>query len=508
MKQFLFVICFFVCTGLSLAQAPQTINYQGVARNSSGIPYSGQQVSIRISVRTETPTGTVAYSETRTVATNSFGLFSLQIGSPGASNVTGSFEEINWANTTQFLQTEISVNNQPFLDLGTTQMAAVPYAISSKQSRQLQLPFDTAFNSHSASAFKVSNTSVSANAAIEGQSTNGNAILGSSQLQSGIVGYSYAAQKGAVTGSNPALGGYGVFGNTSASNTTGAGVYGNAINASGVMGETTFGNGILGIANGNSSTAIRAIASGDETYGIMVTAKNGKAISSFATGATGTAASFYQANPGGMAMEVTGNVRISGGNTNPGMGKVLTSDAIGNASWQAIPSQATPKVAFKIKDVYPGGLNNYSESNWFKVYYNTVEYDYGSSISAGGTTSHSVFTAPNTGLYHFDASVGVNKDGIFAWIDLVKINASGQHSSIKTMVYGETLMDDPANIAPRQTYSVSTDAKLTAGDRVYVRFRWINGHFSETTFTGISATSGGSVYFPTTQFSGHLVIAD
>nr|WP_294904024.1 hypothetical protein [uncultured Lacibacter sp.] len=508
MKKFLaFLFLFFTFTA-AVAQAPQSINYQGVARNASGVAYAGQQISVRISIHSVTPDGAVEYSETRSVTTNQFGLFTIQIGSAGAANVQGNFPGINWSSTNKFLQTEISINNQPFTSLGTTQMMSVPFAISSQQTRQLVFPFDTSVNSHSSPVLKIKNTSTSLSPAITGESINGIAVTGSSETKSGVAGSAFTTQVGGVTGTNPAMGGYGVHGYTSATNTTGAGVFGQALHGSGVKGETAFGNGVFAVATAEG-TGVRAMAT-DLGFGVYSSAGNGTAVFGIATGNTGTAGKFFQTNGGGMALEVVGNMKISGGNTNPGVGKVLTSDAAGNARWQNLPAlpAAPPKVAFKVSGVYPGGLNNYSEINWFKVYFNNVDYDYGNTISVGGTAANSVFTAPHSGVYHFDASVGIRSDGVVGWAELVRVNSAGQISSLKVSAYAETLMDNPDNIGQRQNYSVSTDAKLSAGDKVYVRFRWFNGEFNDPELTGVSASQGGASYVNVTQFSGHMVFAD
>lgn len=489
------------------AQAPQSVNYQGVARNAAGAPYANQTLAVRLSVRANAPNGTVEYAETRNITTNALGLFNVQIGSAGATNIQGNFSSINWPEGTRFLQTELSVNSQPFVNIGSTQMMSVPYAMHSMQARQLVLPYDTSVNSNNGAAFRMENTSAGAFPSILGESVNGDGITGTSEKKSGVSGYSKTAGVGGITGANSAVGGYGVHGYTPGASTSGAGVYGSSLNANGVLGETAFGYGVYGSASGASGTAVRAYA--NQGWGVYSTTSTGTALRALATGSNGVAGYFGQSNTNGLALSIQGNVKIAGGNTNPGTGKVLTSDAAGNASWQTLPTVAAPpKVAFKLKDVFPGGLNNYSEGNLFKVWFNTEEYDYGNTVSIGNTTANSVFTAPYTGVYHFDASVGTLRDGITAFIDLIKQNSAGQTTVLKVGAYAETLMDNPDNIGQRQNYSVSTDTRLDAGDKVYVRFRWWNGHVSESEYTGVAASQGSSSYINVTQFSGHMVFAE
>src|SRR5690242_5573244 len=79
------------------AQVPQQLNYQGIARTSSGEPISYQPVTIRVSLIDSAAGGKVAYSETRRAMTNYVGLFNVVIGSPGASDVSGSMANVQWS---------------------------------------------------------------------------------------------------------------------------------------------------------------------------------------------------------------------------------------------------------------------------------------------------------------------------------------------------------------------------------------------------------------------------
>jgi hypothetical protein len=114
-----------------IAQAPQGITYQAVARNSAGVEIASQPLTVRIRVRDITATGTIVYSETHSVTTNAFGLFTINIGS--GTPVSGAFSGINWSNGAKFLQTEVDFGTG-FLDMGTSQLQSVPYALYAEQS--------------------------------------------------------------------------------------------------------------------------------------------------------------------------------------------------------------------------------------------------------------------------------------------------------------------------------------------------------------------------------------
>src|SRR5688572_6047652 len=131
MKNFLlFPLLLF--TFVVFGQAPNLINYQGVARNSVGNVLPNKNISTRLTIRDGSATGNIVYSETRSVTTNKMGLFTIAIGSNGTTNVTGTIAGINWGNGAKFLQVEIDpTGGSSYLDLGAAQLLSVPYAIYS-----------------------------------------------------------------------------------------------------------------------------------------------------------------------------------------------------------------------------------------------------------------------------------------------------------------------------------------------------------------------------------------
>lgn len=134
MKQFFtFIVCIII-VGTALAQMPQAINYQAVARNNSGVAIANQAIRVRLSIVNTIGGNTVLYSETRNVTTNPLGLFTVQIGGPGAVSTTGNFTTISWANntsTTKALKVELDINNSgSFINMGTQSLVTVPYAFA------------------------------------------------------------------------------------------------------------------------------------------------------------------------------------------------------------------------------------------------------------------------------------------------------------------------------------------------------------------------------------------
>ena len=115
----------------SFSQAPNLLNYQGVARNSVGNPLPNQLMNLRLSIRNNSFAGPVLYSETRAIKTNFGGLFSVQIGSTGTTSSTGTIAGVNWFAGDKYLQVEVDQSStNKFLDLGTVQLVSVPYAFT------------------------------------------------------------------------------------------------------------------------------------------------------------------------------------------------------------------------------------------------------------------------------------------------------------------------------------------------------------------------------------------
>ncbi len=123
----------FVIYSISAVAQPQAINYQGVARNTYGLPLINRSISLRLSILDSSPIGQVVYMETQNVSTSNSGLFNVEIGL-GTVN-SGSFVSIQWGLGSKWLKTEIDTfGGSNYLFLGTTQFLSVPYSLYSKSS--------------------------------------------------------------------------------------------------------------------------------------------------------------------------------------------------------------------------------------------------------------------------------------------------------------------------------------------------------------------------------------
>jgi hypothetical protein len=122
------IIFMFILIAFTSGQAPGKFNYQAVARNTSGELIINQNISVRISILTGSPTGSCEYSETHSVTTDAFGVFNLLIGD--GTLVSGSFDAITWGTASKFLKIEADITGgTDYQVLATTQILSMPYSL-------------------------------------------------------------------------------------------------------------------------------------------------------------------------------------------------------------------------------------------------------------------------------------------------------------------------------------------------------------------------------------------
>lgn len=129
-RYFLSVMFSFICV-VSIAQTvPAGIHYQAVARDDYGKELSDREIDVRFSVISGNPLGAVVYQELHAkVKTSKYGVFSLVIGKgePVGGTVLN-LSQVNWENANHYLKVEVKFNSD-FIDMGTMQFLAVPYAL-------------------------------------------------------------------------------------------------------------------------------------------------------------------------------------------------------------------------------------------------------------------------------------------------------------------------------------------------------------------------------------------
>jgi hypothetical protein len=105
------------------------LNFQGVARNASGVILASQKIGLKLSIINGSETGNVEYVETRLVNTNPQGIFSIVIGDTAVLTTLGNFTNINWKTNAKFLKVEMDpIGGTTYVNMGITQLQKVPYA--------------------------------------------------------------------------------------------------------------------------------------------------------------------------------------------------------------------------------------------------------------------------------------------------------------------------------------------------------------------------------------------
>jgi hypothetical protein len=137
-KRYLLLLVISVLTAGIFAQdnVPLGIHYQAVARDNYGNEIVNRKISIKFSIIKSDPLGTIVYQELhQDVFTSRFGVFSLIIGQgvPTGNALCGELSQVNWEEAYHFLKVEVKFEND-FMDMGTMQFLAVPYALFAKKS--------------------------------------------------------------------------------------------------------------------------------------------------------------------------------------------------------------------------------------------------------------------------------------------------------------------------------------------------------------------------------------
>ena len=122
------IIAGLLLTASAFAQAPQTMTYQAVVRNSSDALVVSSPIGIRVSILQGSVSDTAVYVETHTTQTNQNGLFDIVIG--GGTIVSGNYyTDLYWPSYQYFLKTEIDpLGGTAYTITSTSALLSVPYS--------------------------------------------------------------------------------------------------------------------------------------------------------------------------------------------------------------------------------------------------------------------------------------------------------------------------------------------------------------------------------------------
>ena len=135
-KRYSVLLIFLLVGSASFGQnVPLGIFYQAVARDNYGKELVNKDIDVKFSIISGNPLGPVVYQELHSkVNTSDFGVFSLIIGSGTPTGGTyGELSQIQWGSAYHYLKIEVKFDND-FIDMGTIQFLAVPYALYAQKS--------------------------------------------------------------------------------------------------------------------------------------------------------------------------------------------------------------------------------------------------------------------------------------------------------------------------------------------------------------------------------------
>ena len=134
MKQFL-LLFFAFNYAILYSQAPQAVTYQAVATDAAGLELITKPIGIRASVIQGQPNNPAVYIETHAVVTDTFGLFTINIGQGTyAGGTLTAFNQIDWGTGPYYLKIDMDANGgSNYSFIGTNQILSVPYALYSNK---------------------------------------------------------------------------------------------------------------------------------------------------------------------------------------------------------------------------------------------------------------------------------------------------------------------------------------------------------------------------------------
>ena len=132
-----FVLLIFLYAGLTAfgQTVPLGIFYQAVARDNFGKELVNKNIDVKFSIISGNPLGTVVYQELHSgVITSKYGVFSIIIGhGTPTGGLYSELSQIKWNQAYHYLKVEVKFDND-FIDMGTMQFLAVPYALYAQKS--------------------------------------------------------------------------------------------------------------------------------------------------------------------------------------------------------------------------------------------------------------------------------------------------------------------------------------------------------------------------------------
>jgi hypothetical protein len=132
---------------LIYSQAPQSIHYQGVARDAGGTIIASGNIGLKFEILQG---ATSVYSEEQSVIPSAAGIFTAAIGT--GTNTSGSFSAINWSAGLYFIRVSLDeTGGTSFTTVGTSQLRSVPYSLYAEKAGSVDLNAGTGISISSGS---------------------------------------------------------------------------------------------------------------------------------------------------------------------------------------------------------------------------------------------------------------------------------------------------------------------------------------------------------------------
>lgn len=261
-----------------------------------------------------------------------------------------------------------------------------------------------------------------------------------------------------------------------------------------VQGISDGGFGLQGISKTNvgvrgSSTSGPGVMAASETgNGVTASSISGIGVSSSTT--SGTAAKFT-APVGARALEVAGSIKLTS-TTNPhGLGKVLTCDENGFATWQGAVAFKTTGVVDEMPGTEQDDFIVNSAMQPVKMKFNTVNMNFGAGLANGQ------FTAKNNGIYHFNTGILWAEQTVVLPTETVRVSIIRENTSGGKEVLATATR---TNLTESQTMQLSVDSYIFESDKVYVEVTAYSPDFIPKRIIDNDAFMQNA-----TWFSGHMI---
>ena len=136
----IFIFTFYCNNAFAQVVIPNGILFQAVARDANNNAASNRNIYAIVNILEKTTNGNSVFSESFKVVSSQEGIFSIVIGQGARLSGVASLTDINWTKNLHFVNIKIAIEptlynpdwspSNNYVDIGTSQLWAVPYSLS------------------------------------------------------------------------------------------------------------------------------------------------------------------------------------------------------------------------------------------------------------------------------------------------------------------------------------------------------------------------------------------